>query len=274
MDLVAFVIPRAQHILAREGLVHQLVRIGRAVIDAALHDERGVAALDGRLVVFVLMRQIPPGDIFAVAPAVCIEADILAHAPEQAEVGIGVFGPLVEPGEKIVVGLDLLIALQRAAEPDRLQPVAAEMFEDRPGAGDVGQRRRAHHAARNHVARMRPLPAEQRVDFDRPAGDGDADLVIRAGERRPALDRLLVELTARIGLVGVVDHEQAVVMARQALQRFRQLPEVAREDRVARHGRAPGGVERPGGQVRCEAPQMPHRGASRRDPPADPYRAG
>ncbi len=50
------------------------------------------------------------------------------NAPEQAEIGIGMFRTFVEPGEEIVIGLDLLIAFERAAEPDRLQPVAAEMF--------------------------------------------------------------------------------------------------------------------------------------------------
>ena len=37
-----------------------LVGVGLAVIDAALHDHRGVAALDGRLVVLVLVRQVAP----------------------------------------------------------------------------------------------------------------------------------------------------------------------------------------------------------------------
>lgn len=49
----------------------------------------------------------------------------------------------------------------------------------------------------------------------RNSGDADADLLIRSGEWRPALDGLLVEFAARIGLFREVDHEQAGVVVRQ-----------------------------------------------------------
>ena len=115
MQFARFVVPSVHHVLARMNLVHQLVSIGCAVIDAALHDDRRVAALDGRPVVLVLMRQVAPRDIFAMALAVFVDADVQAHAPEHAEVGIGMLGAFVQPGEEVVVGLDLLVALEGAA---------------------------------------------------------------------------------------------------------------------------------------------------------------
>ena len=236
-------------------LVHHLVAVAGAVVDARLHDHRGLAARDRRVLVLVLVRQVAPGDELAVAAAEVLQADVHAHAPIEAEVGVGVLRPLVEPGREVVVGADLLVALHGAAEPERLDPVAPEVLQDRPGPGHVGQGRRAHHAARHHVGGMRPLPAEQGVDLHRPARDRHPGLIGTAREGRVALHRLLEELAGRVVLVGEVDHEEAVVVARQGLQRFDDLAQIARQDRVARHRRAPGGVQRPGrtGQVRGAA---------------------
>src|ERR1700733_13881816 len=119
------------------------------------------AAVDGRAVVFVLVRQVAPTEVALDAAPVLVEPNVLAHAPVQAEIGIGVLRRFVEPDEEIIVRADPLIALHRAAEPDRLDPDAAEILEDRPGTGDVGQGWGAHDAARHHKARMRPLPSEE-----------------------------------------------------------------------------------------------------------------
>ncbi len=60
MQAARLVIPGMHGILARMNMVHELVRVGMAVIDAALHDDRRVAAVDGRPVVALLMREIAP----------------------------------------------------------------------------------------------------------------------------------------------------------------------------------------------------------------------
>jgi hypothetical protein len=93
---------------------------------------------------------------------------------------------------------------------------------------------------------MRPLAAEERVDLDRLARHRDAELVGLSRERRPAPQRLVVEARARVLLVGVVDHEEPVVVPGNALQRLADLAEVAGEDGVARHLGLPRRVERPG----------------------------
>ena len=66
----ALVVPGVERVLAHPLLSHQRMRVGLAVIHAAFHDQRGVAAVDGRLLVLVLVRQIAPGDVFADATAV------------------------------------------------------------------------------------------------------------------------------------------------------------------------------------------------------------
>ena len=88
----AFVIPGVAQVLAGKLLVHQAVGVGHRIVDAALHDHRCVARVDGRLLVFVLVRQIAPAQVFANASAVSIQAHIQAHLPVKAQVGIGMPG--------------------------------------------------------------------------------------------------------------------------------------------------------------------------------------
>ncbi len=154
-------------------------------------------------------------------------------------------GLFVQPRHQVVISPDFLIALHRASKEQRFDPVAAEMLQDRPCAGHVGQSRGAHHAAGNHEGRMRPLPAKQGIDFYRAARNGHTRFIGGPCEGRIALHRFFVELGLRIVLVGVVDHEQAIMMARDRLDGFDDLPEVAGENGVARNGRTPGSVKRP-----------------------------
>ena len=201
------------------------------------------------------MRQVAPGDILAAAAAILAKADVQPHAPIETQVGVRIGRALVQPGHEIVIGFDLLIALQRAAEPHRFEPSTLIILQQRPGPRDVGQGGCAHHAARHHEARMRPLSAKQRINLDRLAGHGDAGLIRCAGERRETLHRLLVEAAAAILLVGHVDRVQAIEIPRLALQALGDLAQVARQDGVARHLGLPCGVQRPGGasQVRRAA---------------------
>src|SRR5580704_1285869 len=102
---------------------------------------------------------------------------------------------------------------------------------------------------------MRPLPAEKGVDLDGFARRRDADFVRRAREWRPPLDCFPIKCALFVLLIAHVDHEEAVVMARQTLQALGELTEIARKDGVSRHLRLPRGVERPGraGEMRSAA---------------------
>mmetsp|Transcript_18206 Transcript_18206/g.43601 ORF Transcript_18206/g.43601 Transcript_18206/m.43601 type:complete len:319 (-) Transcript_18206:2331-3287(-) len=82
----AFVIPGVVGVLAQELLVHYLVRVGLRVVHAALHDDRRIAPVDGRLLVLVLVRQVAPADVLAGAAAVGVQTDVLTHAPVETEV--------------------------------------------------------------------------------------------------------------------------------------------------------------------------------------------
>jgi len=193
MDRRAFIIPGVGCIFAGEDMLHRAEGVGRPVIGARLHDHRRGPPVDGRLVVLVLMRQVAPGHELAVAFTIVLQADFLRHAPKKAEVGIGMLRAFLKPGLELLQRLDFLVPLHRAAEPQGFDPVLPEMLQDRPGARHIGQGGRAHHAARHHEGRMRPLPAKKSVDLHRTARDRHASLIGCAGERRVALDRFSVE---------------------------------------------------------------------------------
>jgi len=161
---------------------------------------------------------------------------------------------LVAPGEEVLPGLDLQVALDRAPEPVGLEPLACPVVEDGVRAGDVGQGRGAHHAARDHERRVRPLPAEDRVDLDRQLRERDALLVAGADVGCEAARRLLVARCAGVLRRGEVGAHDRVEVARDALERLGDLPEVAHPRRVRRHVGAPGGVERVARLVEVAAP--------------------
>src|SRR5215469_5630193 len=118
MQPPGLIVPSVERVLSCMLLVHQLVGITLAVIDTAFHNQRRIAALDGRLVVFVLMRQITPTDVPTVAATVGVRTDVFAHAPIEAEVRVRVLAPLVNPRQEIIIGSDLFVALHRTAKPD------------------------------------------------------------------------------------------------------------------------------------------------------------
>ena len=178
-----FVIPSMGRIFACEGLVHGLEGISSTVKHTRLHDDRSIATVDGRVVVFVLMREIAPRHELAMALAIVLQADVHAHTPVQAEIRIGMVGAFVQPGHEIVIGFDFLIALHGATEPQRLDPITTEVFQDRPRARYIRKSRCAHDATRHHVGRMRPLTTQQRIDFHRSTGDGHALFVGCPGKR-------------------------------------------------------------------------------------------
>ena len=242
-------------VLADVGLV-ELVPLTLRV-DATATDQRRVAALDGRVRVQGRVEVGPRGEVVAHTLAVLVQTDVETITDEEAAVAVVLGLVLVHPGQHVFPGLVLQPAVYAAAQPLSLEPVVLPVLEDGDRAGDVGQRRRAHDTAGHHEARMRPLPAEDRVDLDRLVRKDHAGLITRSDVRREAADRLVVHLGLGVVLVGQVDREQGVEVARNRLQRLARLRDVADQRGVLRHVGFPRGVQRVGGLVQVAAAADP-----------------
>ena len=150
------------------GHAHLVERVPAAIgVDARAADQGVVAAFDGRVLVQRRLEVRAGGDVVADATAVLVQPDLLRVADEEAAVRVVLRFVLLDPGLHVGPGLDLQPAVDRAAQPLLLEPVVLPVLEDRDRAGDVGEVRRAHDAAGDHERRVRPLPAEDRVDLDR-----------------------------------------------------------------------------------------------------------
>lgn len=150
---------------------------------------------------------------------------------------------LVAPREQLLPGLDLSVALDRAPQQLVLYPLLAEVVEDGDGAGDVGQGGRAHHPARDHEGRVRPLAAEDGVDLHGLCPEDHAGLVALAHEGREAPHGLLVARGLGVLLVHEIDGEDGVEPAWDRLQCLAGLRDVADQDGVGGQDRPPCRVE-------------------------------
>ena len=103
MQVFCLVVPGMFQVFAREGLIHHFVGVRLCIVDAAFHNDRGVAAFDCRLIVTILVREIAPRNEPLVALAEFIETDVFPHAPVHAEIGIGMFRLFIKPSHEVVV---------------------------------------------------------------------------------------------------------------------------------------------------------------------------
>ena len=92
-----FIVPGARGVFSRRRLVDGRVCVGTTIVDAALVNNRTGSPIDRRTIIFVLVRQRAPAQELARAASIGGEADILAHAPEQPQVRIGVLGIFIKP---------------------------------------------------------------------------------------------------------------------------------------------------------------------------------
>ena len=251
MQRLAALIERVADVLADLGLV-ELVPLTLG-IDAGAADQRGVAALDGRVLIQRRLEVRARREVVAHALAVLVQADVETVADEEAAVAVVLRLVLVDPGQHVFPGLDLQPAVHAAAQPPALEPVVIPVLQDGDRAGDIRQGGSAHDTAGHHEAGMRPLAAEDRVDLDRLVRKHNARLVTGAHIGCEAADGLVVHLGLGVVLVRQVDRKQRVEVARNRLQRLAGLRDVADQGGVRRHMGAPGGVQRIGGFVEVAA---------------------
>ncbi len=255
MEETGVVVERVLGVLAHPKVIElEVVPVG---VDARTVDQRRVATVDRRVLVQVGLEVGAGGDEVADALAVGVETDVEGVADEEAEIGVVVPLVLVDPGHDVVPGLVLEPALEGAPEPLLLHPETLPVLEDGDRPRHLGQGRGAHHAARDHEARMGPLAAEHRVDLDRLRRQDHALLVALADVGGEAADRLVVHRRTGVVLVGEIDREQRVEVARDRLQGLARLGDVADQRGVLGDVGLPGRVERIGRLVEVGAATDP-----------------